>query len=426
MIRLMDFRPRMSGARSVIGVSVGWLGISMVADGLPALVLPYRMAGLGSSDATSLGLVTLLALSAAGFVQPLAGRFSDRYGRVRVLALGIASAMAGLALVALGQSLELVVVGFVVTMLGVGIAQAGQQPLLADHVSPIARGRASGAKNVFDVGGALLGFAVLAAFLGRGALAESTGALAVTLAVSCAAGLLLLKGARRHAAAQAAWAPAESPDMPPGIEQQLHARLVRLVVARFLFLLGVYVVGRYLFLFVAAAGGHSPEAAAELAGTLLVALAALTVVASMPAGWLTDLLGRRTLMLAGALIGSVGIATMALASGLGLMLAGGALLALGSAAFSAASWAALVDATAGADAGRLLGLANLGTVGAAAVAGTFGILIDLGSSFAPGAGFLVGFGLAAICAAIGGIVAWRSTPHTVAVRLGTRPATVVR
>ena len=415
----------MSGARSVIGVSVGWLGISMIADGLPALVLPYMMAGLGSSDATSLGLVTLVALGAAGLVQPLAGRFSDRHGRVGVLAVGVASAMAGLALVAVAQSLELIVVGFVVTMLGVGIAQAGQQPLLAEHVSPMSRGGASGAKNVFDVGGALLGFALLAALLGRGALAEAMAVLAVTLAAAAGLGLVLLRGARRSAAEQAAWAPAEQRPLPAD-KPDLRAQLLRLVVARFLFLLGVYVVGRYLFVFVAAAGGQSPEAAAELAGTVLVALAALTVVASLPAGWLTDLLGRRTMMLAGGLIGSAGIATMALASGLALLLAGGALLALGSAAFSAASWAALVDGSAGADAGRLLGLANLGTVGAAAVAGTFGMLIDLGSSFAPGAGFLVGFGLAAICAAIGGIVAWRSTPHSAAMRLLTRPAAVAR
>lgn len=408
----------------MIGVSIGWLGISMVADGLPALLLPYRMAGLGS-DATSLGLVTLVALGAAGLVQPLAGRLSDRRGRVGVLAVGVASAIAGLVLVALAQSLELIVAGFLVSMLGVGIAQAGQQPLFADHVPPLSRGRASGAKNVFDVGGALLGFAVLAALLGRGALAEATVVLAVTLAAAAALGLVLLRGARRRATEQEAHAPADQTSLPRD-KHGLRAQLLRLVVARFLFLLGVYVVGRYLFLFVAATGGQSPEGAAELAGTVLVVLAALTVLASLPAGWLTDLVGRRAMMLAGGLIGSAGIATMALASGVAAMLAGGTLLALGSAAFSAGSWAALVDATAGGDTGRLLGLANLGTVGAAALAGTFGVLIDLGSGLAPGAGFVVGFGLAAICAAIGGILAWRSTPHTLTLPLGTQPATVAR
>jgi hypothetical protein len=60
----------------------------------------------------------------------------------------------------------------------------------------------------------------------------------------------------------------------------------------------------------------------------------------------------------------------------------------------------LADLTATADAGRLLGIAHLGTAGAAAAAGAFGILIDA-------AGYGLAFGLAAACSLAGGLLAWR-------------------
>lgn len=85
----------------------------------------------------------------------------------------------------------------------------------------------------------------------------------------------------------------------------------------------------------------------------------------------------------------------------------GVLTALGSAAFNAASWAALTDLTASADTGRLLGLANFGTAGAAAAAGAFGLMIDAGNAGEAVNGYLPAFELAAVCTIAGGALAWR-------------------
>jgi MFS family permease len=85
----------------------------------------------------------------------------------------------------------------------------------------------------------------------------------------------------------------------------------------------------------------------------------------------------------------------------------GALVAVGSAAFSAGSWATLTDLAEGDDAGRLLGLASWGTAGAAAAAGLAGPLIDIGERAGPGAGFVTAFLLAGLLAVVGGVLGWR-------------------
>jgi MFS family permease len=173
---------------------------------------------------------------------------------------------------------------------------------------------------------------------------------------------------------------------------------LRVVVARFLFLLGIYAVGRFLLFFVAERFDLSPGAAAAEAGTALALLAGVTVVASLPAGWLADRLGRRAMMVGGGLIGGAGIALVAMAGSTIALLAAGSLMAIGSAAFGSASWALLADLSPAPRAGGLLGVANLGTAGAAAAAGGFGALIDM-------AGFGAAFGLAATCSVAGAIVA---------------------
>jgi MFS family permease len=77
----------------------------------------------------------------------------------------------------------------------------------------------------------------------------------------------------------------------------------------------------------------------------------------------------------------------------------GAAMAVGTAAFGAGSWALQADLVDGEHAGRLLGIANFGTWGAAAAAGLLGPLIDA-----------QGFGIALVLAAgttlIGGVLGW--------------------
>jgi MFS family permease len=361
----------------------------MLADGIPSLLLPHQLLEAGQTDATALGLVTLAALGLAALVQPFAGMLSDRVGRFGVIAIGVVVAATGLALLLAPDTL---VAGALLALVGASVAQAGQQPLLPDRVPEHWRGRGAGLKGVFDVGGAFVAFVLLGALLGRGNAGLAVGLLAAVLVGSFVLAFILL-----------ACSSAERPVAPADPSTRVDGHFWWLVAARFLFLLGIYVLGRFLVLYVAAARGVDADAAAAEGGLILAVLTLVTVLVSLPAGWLADRVGRRPLLVAGGGLAAVGIALVPATSTTAGMIALGVLVAVGSATFGAASWAALTELAPHAESGRLLGLANWGTAGAAAAAGLAGILIDL-----PFGGFGIAFVVAGLLAAAGGGIGWRA------------------
>ncbi len=375
--------------RAALGVSVGWVGISMIGDGVPALLLPHRLLAGGVTDATTLGVTSLVGIALAAAVQPFAGRWSDRVGRLPVIGIGASIATAGLLTLVATPA---VTIGAIVTLVGASVAQAGYQPMLPDRLPPRWRGRAGGLKSAFDVGGAMLGFVLLGALIGVGEPLLAGVALAVVLVIGFAVSWLLAgRGSPPVDAVEA--------------RGETGSALLRVVAARFLFLLGIYAVGRFLLLFVADRFGLTPDAAAAEAGMALASLALVTVAASLPAGWLADRVGRRALMVGGGLVGGAGIALLPAADSMVALIAAGSLMAIGSAAFGSASWAMLADLSPPPRAGGALGLANLGTAGAAAAAGGFGAVIDVN-------GFGAAFALAAACSVAGAIVALTLTERT--------------
>lgn len=380
--------------RTLVGVSLGWLGISMIADGVPALLVPYQVAASGR-DAAELGLMTLLAIGLAAMVQPSAGAWSDRVGRWPAIGLGLLIATAGLALILDPAAL---LAGTVLALIGVSVVQAGYQGLLPDRLPSALRGRGAGAKGLFDVGGAFLAFALLGGLLAAGETVLSAVVVAVGLALPIVLARLLMPGG---------WQRARSRSDEWWRRRRAPAGLTQLIVARFCFLLGIYAVGRFLLLFVADRQGLGADAAAAEAGIVLAVLTLVTAAAALPAGWLADRFGRRPLMVAGGLVAAIGIGLLPLGASAPAILAFGGLMAVGSAAFGAGSWALLADLSAGVDAGRLLGIGNLGAAGAAAAAGLFGPLIDAADAASPGNGYTVAFIVAAAFTAFGALLAWR-------------------
>jgi MFS family permease len=175
-----------------------------------------------------------------------------------------------------------------------------------------------------------------------------------------------------------------------------HRAFVHLVLARFLFLLGIYGTGRFLLLFVANRLGLPEDQAAEQAGGLLAGLTLISVLASPFTGWLADRFGRIPLMVTGAVFGAISAFMLAWANSTGQILLFGGLMSLGSAAFTGGSWALLADLVPKDQPARFFGLANFGTAGAAAAAGLFGPLIDWTNRLIPGMGFSVLFVAAAL------------------------------
>jgi MFS family permease len=356
-------------SRLLIGVSVLWVPLAFLFDGITVLVLPLRL----GADATSLGLVSMVGLGIGAAFQPFAGWASDRLrGRIdrRVfIALAVAPALLGLALLAGTAGVAAAVAGYVLVQLAGSAIQAGGQTLIPEHVEHPQRGPAAGAKAAFDVGGSFVAFLVLGILLAQGQL---VGAAVVTGAV-----LVLAVGVVLVLVPSLAWSSVDSAgalSVPPG--------LVPLVLARLLFLFGTYAVGRFLLLLVGQRLGMPPDRAADEAGGLLALFTFVTAAAALAFGRLADVRHRRDLMVLGSLVAAAGILVLVPDAGIVAVLAGGLLMSVGTAAFVTANWAATTDVVPAADAGRLMALANLGTGLAAAAAGMLGPLIDT-SGFAP-------------------------------------------
>jgi MFS family permease len=149
----------------------------------------------------------------------------------------------------------------------------------------------------------------------------------------------------------------------------------------------VFSIGRFLVLAVADRFDLRVEDAAEQTSVVLGVLALVSMLAAPPAGWIADRAGRRPLMIAGALAAAGGAVGLAGAPSLVLLTAVGVIVALGNAAFTTANWAMLTDTVPAGEAARHMGLANLGTAGAAAAAGLLGPVADLGNRAATGWGY---------------------------------------
>jgi MFS family permease len=372
------------------GISVFWLALSMIFDGLNTLVLPDYLLNFitESQKATLLGLITFVGLLCGMLVQPIAGMWSDRlhhhWGRRGTIGVGTLLMLAALALLWLSASVMAIFISYVLIQMAASVAQASQQGFIPDLVPYERRGFAAGLKGFMDVGGALLGFVLVGMLLASGEIGWALLAMAFALIVTYIVMIILVREKPLPA-------PQQRFTLLNAFKFDIsrHSVFTRLVIARFLFLLGVYAVGRFLLYFVADRLHLDRGMAAEQAGGLLAALTLVTVIAAPLLGWLADRYGRIHMMVSGSGVSVAGVLLMIMANSTEMILLAGSLMALGSAAFTGANWAMTADVTPPEEAARFMALANFGTAGAAAAAGLFGLLVDN-----------VGYNLLFICAAL--------------------------
>src|ERR671925_364957 len=97
--------------RLLVGISIFWLALSALFDGINTIVLPFQVGVLASqsNQATLLGLLTFVGLFAGALVQPIAGTFSDRlqpiFGRKGFIGIGVFLSLISLFLFAIFQNL---------------------------------------------------------------------------------------------------------------------------------------------------------------------------------------------------------------------------------------------------------------------------------------------------------------------------------
>lgn len=294
--------PREVAILSAVSFTVA-LGYGIVAPAIPAFARQF-----GVSVAAAAGVISAFALMRVAFALP-AGRLVDRFGSRTVMAAGIAVVAVSSLLAGLSRSFAELLVLRGVGGLGSAMYSVSAQALLLASVPGGLRGRASG----LYTGGFLLG-GITGPALGGVVAAWSLrapfflyGALLVVPAVIAAAGF---RPAARPVAPLAAPSLRESLAVLAGA---LRSRAYR-AVAAVNFADGFAVLGirgAIIPLFVR----DSLHRSAAWTGTGFLVFAALNGAALLPAGRVTDTLGRRPVMVAGCATSAAGLLLLAVLPG---------------------------------------------------------------------------------------------------------------
>jgi len=379
--------------RLLLGISIFWLALSVLLDGVNTLVLPLQISKRSSPEtqATKLGLLTTIGLCAGALVQPIAGALSDHWklilGRKGFIGFGLLLSLFSIFLFAIFHTLLGLILGYLLIQISASFAQAGQQGLIPDLVDENRRGTASGLKGFMDIAGAMLGFVLLGQLLGADQISVALGLIAAILVTAYLIAILLTPEDKPTRETALKTGTISLPQLfRLNLRQQAAFR--RLLIARFLFLFGIYAIGRFLLFFVAQRLGIDANQAAKQSGIILAGLAFITILASPITGWLADRIGRLPLMFAGAFFGAVSALLLIVAHSVVQILLFGSLMSLGSASFASGSWAMLADLVPNDQSARYFGLANFSTAGATAAAGLLGPVIDWGEHVSLGDGYL--------------------------------------
>lgn len=392
--------------RRLVALNAYWVGLSFMWNVLHPIVLPAVLLNFvpDARKNTYLGLLTFIGLVIAMIVQPVSGALSDgwasRFGRRRpLMVLGTSFDFIFLALLAWAGGLPWLFIGYIGLQLSSNIAHGPAQGLLPDVVPEPQIGAASGLKIFMDM------FTMAVATLTAGFLLDPqtrdpTLVMSLVMGLVLASLLVTVLGTR-EAPSGGAGAPGLRWEH---LREQFQVDLRRntaywwLIAQRFVCLLGIYGIQQFAQYYIQDV--LRPENPVRDTGVLMAAIVGALLVLAVVGGWLTDRFGAQRVTTVAVLIIAVGCPLLLLGRDLLSLGLYGAVLGAGMGLFLTANWAQANQLAPAAEAGKYLGLTNLATAGAGALARLEGPVIDALNNAQPGAwwGYTVLFLFGTVCA----------------------------
>jgi MFS family permease len=426
----LDGRPtqRLPGGQ-LIRISLYWLGLSCVFIGLTEILggrILFEGLGDEKMKATTLFILGFMGTIIAVIVQPTIGSISDytvsRWGRRKpyifigstldiVFLLGIASSNTVLAIAAFMALLQF----------SANFAQGPFQGYIPDLVPEKQVGIASALVGLFQVLGNAAGFAIGAIAVATNNFWLGTMALGVLEFVTMLAVVIRVREGRTPKARQGrSWRSIGAEAWGTDILKE--RSFVWLVCSRWFVLMGMNMLVNFaLFYFRQSFGMEQAETGVPML-SVLAATVLGNLVAVVPAARVSDRVGRKPVIYAACVVGSVGLAIVALAPAVPVTVLGGLILGAGFGMFLAVDWALLTDLVPKASAGRYMGISNVATATAGLVGLAIGgLVIDVTNAvIADGIGPRIAIGLSVPLLAIGALLL---RPVKEPARTGVEPVT---
>ena len=371
---------------NAFGFGINGMGLSMDVIILPALTLALVSDQLKN---TYLGMLGFAGLVLAALVQLGIGPISDRVHsslgrRVPFILWGAALVCLGLVGVGLAPNYAVLFAAWLFIQGSINIGYGPYQALIQDLVPTNRVGKASSYKILTDATGALILIFVAGELIGFASGSDpgfwvwlTLGILGASLVIS--AGITsstVLARQRAHPEKQPAPSPARPAPLP-----RLHPQLTRFVVSRLMLVVAVSAFQTYgLFFLRDVVGLDNP---AQALGRMILIIGGALALSVFLTGWVSDRVGRKPVVLAGALGAAAATIWMLTANDAGQVLIIASVIGFSVGALLSANWALANDlGTSGREALHM-GIINLASIGGAGVAKLMGPGIDLMNRLEP-------------------------------------------
>lgn len=364
----------------LVRLSLYWLGLSSIFIGVTQILSGRIQFEKGSplyspgSEGSTLFALTVVGALIAALVQPTIGSISDytisRWGR-RKPYIFIGSILDVVFLYGIASSSSIIAVAAFMALLQVSanFAQGPFQGYVPDLIPARQVGLASALVGLFQVLGNAVGFGIGSAAVATNSFFLGTMALGVVELLTMLSVVWRVKEGRTArsrgsrswlSVAREAW----------GTDVLRERSFVWLVGSRWFFLMGATMLINLSLFYFAQTFGLDQKDAGGANFPVLAAVILGNIATVIPAGRISDRIGRKPVIYVACAVAGSGMLIVALAPVIPVAMIGALLFGAGSGMFLAVDWALMTDIIPKASSGRYMGISNVAT----ATAGIFSLL----------------------------------------------------
>jgi Na+/melibiose symporter-like transporter len=409
-----NIKPHPLRARDYFTLNAYWFALSFLWNSMGPILLPTLVPMLvpDTQKGSALGILSAAGLIIAIMVQPAAGAWTDRrttrWGKRRPYIVGgTLFDVVFLLLMAFSGNYITLLVGYLLLQTSSNIAHGPYQGYIPELVPEAKRGAASGVARFLEIAGIIVTSLVVGNWVGQGQIVLSFVAiiffLLFTMVITALCVTEIPFDGTDVASDEHVEAAAHIADPSPWQTIFYSRDFFLWLISRLLILLGGNLVRNYALYFLKD-GLKLPNPAAEV-GSLLAIIAVAILFVVFPAGWLSDRIGRKWLIVASGLLGAVGAVMLMTATTLTMVLIDGGVIGVSIGIFLSVNWAWATDLIPADQSGRFLGISNLATAGSGVLAGAGGLMLDFFNAQSPNLGYTALYLTAAVCYLIGAFVA---------------------
>lgn len=355
---------------------------------------------------TWLGLVSIGGLAVATVAQPAIGLLSDgtrgRFGRrAPYLLIGMISVVLALLAIAAAPSLGVLVVAVLLGQVASNAIQGPWQALSPDQIPDGQKGAAAGVKTVFELVGLISSGFVIQLLLAKGDVTSTVILVSLVSLVTTSITVFSTPDVPPHERPSPMAARAATPRSVVDRWQQLapdtRRNLAWWLVNRFLFWAGVIAVRQFIINYMQDVGHYSERDALGISGQFTILLGIGVILITLPAGLLSDRVGRVRLIVVSSVVACLGALVLIVARQPEPLYAVALLAGAGAGMYFSVNWALVTVLVPAAEAALFLGIANAATTLGSVTGQLGGPMVDTINRLSGTVnGYFVLFGLAAL------------------------------